>query len=985
MHAVALAALALSARAGGQPVAQGPTPDSTTLVRCAADADSVERAWSHRWHVTHSHTVSADVAAMDTARANQLRPCLAGVRPESLGTHQLPRLVTLDAQAFAWPAADSIAELYVTRAGSTAAAQGAALLELMQAMLLAPDRSLAHTRIRSYSERIDALGSTATPQAIAAHVWLAQMADSMAGTIREARLALVLGNCLSPGERLKAVDPIARAYNFLVESYGNSFEPDSAKIFAERGMAAMTALGFTPADTTRLFFWAHVVAQTAQRYALIGTPAPVFSRGHWINPRGASTTFPPHKGIGLVEFTADWCAPCRESYPTLIRLHEAYAARGLHLVLGTNLSVEFSGKKLSRPAWMAAAERYFVGEAHIPFPIHVDTPDSVHGAPIDSATAANSMLSYVQDAYPTTRRYVVQGIPQLVLIDRSGIIRQIVTGWDAGIAAKLKTNIDALLTEPDTAVAASGGHRPTPAAKAPYDRATTLLQRHDTTGALAALRRAIEADPDYLAAHSQFIHVSELKLFVRDDSDDARTELSWKNAIHAIERQYAAWSSRFPKSAGVAFGMGSALYDAEDPGAKPYLLRAIRLDPTLAAAYADLSIDAERWGDDAQAREYERKAAAADPANPDYAFYYAWDIKEVDPDKWQGLVQMIVRRFPTNERGAQALSWLARLAPKDSEAFSVRIYEQLRAQYPPALFPYWSGGGMERLFEIETGTAPDKALALAQDMLAVMPKPEDQATWGSRLVYARNLVLVQALVAQRQFAAASAVLSATRYPEYARNPETFAILKAAIADSAGSTRMAYDSTLAIYAAGPSDSERAALVRYGAKLGKSAARTDSDAWAIRDTAAKPAPAFKLAAYASHDSIALADYRGKIVLLTFWFPGCGPCRGEFPHFQKVVNEFNGRGLAYVGVNVSPSQDAYVLPFMRGTRYTFTPLREDATIEKAYKIIGEPANFLIDTQGRVVYRDFEARDAEGERTLELMIESMLDHTASAVATGR
>ncbi len=950
-----------------------------------ATADSVEGAWSHRWHVTHSHTVTADIAAMDTARANQLRPCLVAVRPESLGTHQLPQLATLDAQAFEWPAADSVAELYVRRAGSTAAARGAALLELMQATLRAPDHSLGRTRIRAYSERIDALGSAATPQAIAAHVWLAQMADSTAGTIREARLALALANSLSPGERLKAVDPIARAYNFLAESYGNSFEPDSAKVFAERGMAAMTALGFTPGDTTRVFFWAQVVAQTAQRYALIGTSAPVFSAGRWINPRGASTTFPPHRGIGLVEFTTDWCAPCRQSYPTLIRLHETYAARGLHLVLGTNLSAQFAGKTLSKPAWMVAAERYFVGEAHIPFPIHVDTPDSVKGAPIDSATAANAMLSYMQQAYLTTRRYVVQGIPQLVLIDREGTIRQIVTGWDASVASGLRKNIEMLLAEPDTAVAAIAGHRPTPAAKIAYDRATTLLQRHDTTGALAFLRRAIEADPDYRAAHAQFIKLSEAKLLVRDDSDDARTVLSWQNAMHVIERQYAVWSARFSKSAGVPFGIGSRLYDGEVPEAKPYLLRAVQLDPTLAAAYADLSIDAERWGDDAKAREYEGKAMAADTTNPEYAFNYAWDTKQVDPGQWPALAQNIVRRFPTNERGAQALYWLGRTVPKDSTVFSIRTYEQLRAQYPPALFPYWSGGGMERLFEIESGPAPDKALALAQDMLAVMPKPGDQTTWAPRVVFARNLVLVRTLVAQRQFAAASAVLAATQFPLYARNPEMFAVLKAAIADSAGNTRLAYDSTLARYAAEPTDSGRATLVRYGAKLGKSAARTDSEAWAIRDTAAKPAPGFKLAAYTPHDSIALADYRGKIVLLTFWFPGCGPCRGEFPHFQRVVNEFNSRGLAYVGINVSPSQDAYVASFMQGTRYTFTPVREDDRIEKTYKIIGAPTNFLIDAEGRIIFRDFGAQDAEGERMLELMIEAMLDHSAPAAATGR
>jgi thiol-disulfide isomerase/thioredoxin len=416
-------------------------------VHCAAAADSIEMAWHEKWHATHStERAHHDIATMETVRATTLRSCLAEIRPESLATRDLSRLAGLDAQTSDWPAVDSIADLYVRRSGPTAAGRAAALVDLMQTLLGSPDRARGRTRILSYATRIDAMGSPAAPKAIEAHVWLAQIAGSPADVIREASRAIVLGDSLPKDARRKIVRPLGRAYNFVAVAYGDSFEPDSAKIVAKRGLEAMSALGFGPGDTTALFFWARVLAQTAERYALIGAPAPGFSSGRWVGSRGPSTAFPSHSGISLVEFTADWCVPCRESYPTLIQWHHTYGSRGLHLILATELSDDFEGKTLTKAAWIAAARRYFIAESHIPFPIHIDLPDSTKVLPADSA-AVDAMTGYPRNPFPTTRHYVVQAIPQLVLIDRTGTVRQIITGWDSTVAAKLRTHIEALLGE----------------------------------------------------------------------------------------------------------------------------------------------------------------------------------------------------------------------------------------------------------------------------------------------------------------------------------------------------------------------------------------------------------------------------------------------------------------------------------------------------------------------------------------------------------
>ena len=45
--------------------------------------------------------------------------------------------------------------------------------------------------------------------------------------------------------------------------------------------------------------------------------------------------------------------------------------------------------------------------------------------------------------------------------------------------------------------------------------------------------------------------------------------------------------------------------------------------------------------------------------------------------------------------------------------------------------------------------------------------------------------------------------------------------------------------------------------------------------------------------------LKDYRGRVVVLSFWFTGCGPCMQLVPHEQKLLETFKDRPFALLGV--------------------------------------------------------------------------------------
>lgn len=71
-------------------------------------------------------------------------------------------------------------------------------------------------------------------------------------------------------------------------------------------------------------------------------------------------------------------------------------------------------------------------------------------------------------------------------------------------------------------------------------------------------------------------------------------------------------------------------------------------------------------------------------------------------------------------------------------------------------------------------------------------------------------------------------------------------------------------------------------------------------------AKPAaadlPLIDLAGY----NQALAKYRGKPLVVTFWATWCEPCRDEFPLVVRLYKQYSSQGLAIFGVSLDDDSD-------------------------------------------------------------------------------
>ena len=117
--------------------------------------------------------------------------------------------------------------------------------------------------------------------------------------------------------------------------------------------------------------------------------------------------------------------------------------------------------------------------------------------------------------------------------------------------------------------------------------------------------------------------------------------------------------------------------------------------------------------------------------------------------------------------------------------------------------------------------------------------------------------------------------------------------------------------------------------------------------------------------------LKQYKGKVVLVNFWATWCPPCIREMPSLEKLYQKLEGKPFVLLAINQWEDEER-VFEFMGQLKTipTFPILFDpDSKISDAYGVKGLPSSYIIDKQGRIVYRATGGRDfnhPEIERTI-------------------
>lgn len=111
------------------------------------------------------------------------------------------------------------------------------------------------------------------------------------------------------------------------------------------------------------------------------------------------------------------------------------------------------------------------------------------------------------------------------------------------------------------------------------------------------------------------------------------------------------------------------------------------------------------------------------------------------------------------------------------------------------------------------------------------------------------------------------------------------------------------------------------------------------------------------------VALADLKGKVVLVYFWATWCPYCRRELPAgVERIGHERKAQAFTVLAVNVEEPKDL-VASWVKGAGLTMPVLLDyDGAVARDYRVTATPTIYLIGRDGRLVARASGTRDWEG-----------------------
>lgn len=128
----------------------------------------------------------------------------------------------------------------------------------------------------------------------------------------------------------------------------------------------------------------------------------------------------------------------------------------------------------------------------------------------------------------------------------------------------------------------------------------------------------------------------------------------------------------------------------------------------------------------------------------------------------------------------------------------------------------------------------------------------------------------------------------------------------------------------------------------------------------------------------EMVALADYKGKVVLLDFWASWCKPCRMENPNIVEAYDKYKeakfkeAKGFVVLSVSLDRNEEAWKKAIIKDDlKWDGHVWDKGNKIARKYNVRSIPYSFLIDSEGKIVNQGNALRGIG----LHIEIEKMLE----------
>jgi thiol-disulfide isomerase/thioredoxin len=433
LAAIVLVATACAAALIAQAQAPAPPPMATSPGSCLTAARAYRQALMKdlqaRLKESGRPVTADDVSGVSAKAAEYASACAAPFAKADIPLADIPALAELQVEAQQIDAAKQTIVRALAAPGAEAAAKATTLTTAVRILARQIRQPGVLDQAEAWVADLEKLPASFVRERIEAHGVLNSYyrADDIdAGIIRHSTRLLELNTALPAEQRTPQLsNTILAAYSNLAEAWAG--QEETAK--------ALDLLRRAPVELKGVEGVAERLAPAIERYELVGKAAPAIQAPAWLNAPAGTAKMEMAGGVTWLQFTAHWCGPCREAYPAAVRLQQKFGAKGFRVVMATQLYGYFENRRNLAPADEMAAIRDYFPKHGIIWPVAVSDnlpPGMDNGRPVRTLN--------VNDA-----NYKVAGIPQIHIIDRTGVIRLIMIGFDEANEPRLSAMIQRLI------------------------------------------------------------------------------------------------------------------------------------------------------------------------------------------------------------------------------------------------------------------------------------------------------------------------------------------------------------------------------------------------------------------------------------------------------------------------------------------------------------------------------------------------------------
>ena len=119
--------------------------------------------------------------------------------------------------------------------------------------------------------------------------------------------------------------------------------------------------------------------------------------------------------------------------------------------------------------------------------------------------------------------------------------------------------------------------------------------------------------------------------------------------------------------------------------------------------------------------------------------------------------------------------------------------------------------------------------------------------------------------------------------------------------------------------------------------------------VKEEKKDPAPDFNINDR-NNVNYSLEKLKGKVIVMNFWFTGCGPCKAETPYLNDLVKKYKKKNVVFLGFALD--DDIKILnSYLKEYPFKYIILPKAIKVAEDYKITNYPTQVIISKKGQIV----------------------------------